>query len=710
MLNTGHIQEQQGDCVTAAMEEPAVQLEWPARDEAHEGFSDRVYQLASVIFQNHYVEKPAAQRLVNYGKRRGLTLPEVSDGEAQHAAYELAFNALKYQDLLENILLDSSFYLKQPLPDDQMSLVAVLLYDLKDRKFVLRKCDSGEFVKDVRDVELHLDRFAAKLAASLARWRIKHELVSIECMLPESVRIKQERASRLMLYAWVNSLKSSLDEVQSVLKRAGFSRVRSIGQLQGKTFCQDPHCEDILVFPSQMKAQLDCTSLLSNHNLVVQDKACCVGPNAACRLLQEAEKGDVLMAGCFSGLTVSHMASLISLKQKSSGHDKSTVFMCVGDRTGEQQEKIQQVVSAMGCKDVKLIPRDFHSVDTSEKRFQKVRLILLAPKSSLSAISNPIEFILRENGDTDLLQDLALGSIAKSKLESLVLQQKKDIDLAMQFPKILSVIYTTYSSHPEENEEVVRAVFEQARASGENSGSQTSLSPFSSPLDSEDQFFKLDPTEHSNGCFMAIFTREAPQDSKKSAADLSDATKTTAKSQRKKSQSSHSVRLRRREAKTNGSNTSIKKPSVASPKVKESAEVLLARITSRDSEKSQKIERLEKAKSWSHTVVRGHQLPLETMPKVKESSERVLPKSNSCEFKRSPKVEFCGKPSSWNKVVHPYPPLREEHKPAVISLPQVDFPALFPPHAHPRRIWSHFQQTQMNAFARKVLHSRSGGW
>uniref|UniRef100_A0A8C6U1V1 NOP2/Sun RNA methyltransferase family member 7 n=1 Tax=Neogobius melanostomus TaxID=47308 RepID=A0A8C6U1V1_9GOBI len=507
----------------------------------------------------------------------------------QRAAYELAFNALKYQELLETILLDSSFYLTQPLPDDQMSLVVVILYDLQERKFVPRKCDWDEFIKDVRDVELHLDRFASKFAASLARWRIKHELVSIECMLPENVRIKQERASSLMLYAWVNSLKSSLDEVHGVLGRAGFSRMRSIGQLQGKTYCQDPHCEDILVFPVQMKAQLDCTNLLSNHKLIVQDKACCVGPNAACRLLQEAKNGDVLMAGCFSGLTVSHTASLISLKQKSAGNDKSTVFMCVGDRTEAQRENLQRVVNTMGCKNVKLIPGDFHSLDRRSKQYQKVRVILLAPKSSLSAISNPMEFILQEDGDTDLLQDLARGSIAKSKLESLVLQQKKDIDHAMQFPKILSVIYTTYSSHPEENEEVVRAVFEQARACGENGGSQTSLSPFSSPLDSKDQFFKLDPTQHNNGCFMAIFTREAPHDVKDAAADLPADGKKTGKSQRKKSQSSHSVRLIRREAKTNGSSTSIKKTSVPSPKVKESAEVLLARITSRDSQKSRNL-------------------------------------------------------------------------------------------------------------------------
>uniref|UniRef100_A0A3B4AYF2 NOL1/NOP2/NSUN 5/7 ferredoxin-like domain-containing protein n=1 Tax=Periophthalmus magnuspinnatus TaxID=409849 RepID=A0A3B4AYF2_9GOBI len=244
--------------VTAEMEDNSEHLERTARGQTHEGFSDRVYLLASIVFQNSYLEKPAAQRLVNYGKERGLSLPEVTDDEMQRAAYKLAFNSLKCK---------YSFYLTQQL----MSLVVVMLYDFQDRKFVPRECENTDKdIKEVRDVELHLLRFKTKLAASLARWRIKHELLSIECMLPESVRIKQDRASSLMLYAWVNSLKSSVDEVQSVLERAGFSRVRSVGQLQGKTFCQDTHCEDLLVFPTLVRAHLEPTSLLSNHKLIVQ--------------------------------------------------------------------------------------------------------------------------------------------------------------------------------------------------------------------------------------------------------------------------------------------------------------------------------------------------------------------------------------------------------------------------------------------------------
>uniref|UniRef100_A0A3Q3RTJ0 NOP2/Sun RNA methyltransferase family member 7 n=1 Tax=Mastacembelus armatus TaxID=205130 RepID=A0A3Q3RTJ0_9TELE len=430
------------DTSTASSKDPTP-LDDPADSDIHaalpesqtigqgqRGFPDRVYLLASVIFQNNHLEKPAAHRLVNYGKDRGIPLPEVSDEEMQCTAYELAFNTFKYQELLENIMVHSRFYLTQPMPDDQMSLAVVILYDFQDRKFLPRKHKGKEeIIQEVRDVENYLLRFKTKLAASLACYRIKHHLLSIECILPESVKMKQERSKRLPLFTWVNTLKSSHDEVRHLLRSVGFSQVRSVEQLEGQTFCQDPHCGDILVFPAQRKAQLYSTKLLSDRKLIIQDKSCSLGPNAVCSVLPE--EGDVLMVGCFSALTVSHIASLIAEKHKAHSNNQPKVCVCVSDRTEAQREELQQAVFTMDCKNVKLIPEVFQSLNGFDKRLKKVCVILLTPKCSVSAVSNPVEMILQENGDTNLLQDLSQGSIAQSKLEALVAQQRKDIDHAL---------------------------------------------------------------------------------------------------------------------------------------------------------------------------------------------------------------------------------------------------------------------------------------
>ncbi|XP_078478731.1 LOW QUALITY PROTEIN: putative methyltransferase NSUN7, partial [Lampetra planeri] len=366
----------------------------------------------------------------------------------QCLSYELAFNALKYQDLLEDIMTGSCFYFIRHIPDGQKCLVAVMLYDFQDRNFLPRKWFGEDFIQEVRDVENYLIRFKTKLAASLARCRVKHNLSSIECFLPESVKVKQERSRCLPLYGWVNTLRSSLDEVQMVLKRVGFSQVESIGQLEGQTFCQDPHCGDLLVFPARQKAELYSSTLLSEYKLIIQDKSCSsLAPNVLRQLL--TDKGDVSY-------------------------------------------------------DVKQIPEDFQSLSSLDKRLEKVRAIMLTPRCSVSAVSNPVELILQENGDMNLLQDLSQGSVAQGKLEALVEQQKKDINHALTFPKVSVVVYSTRSSHLEENEEVVSSALKQAEAELE-----LSHCPFK-PDDTKEpgSFFNLKPSEQSNGCFVAALTRQ----------------------------------------------------------------------------------------------------------------------------------------------------------------------------------------------------------
>ena len=56
------------------------------------------------------------------------------------------------------------------------------------------------------------------------------------------------------------------------------------------------------------------------------------------------------MVGSFSGLTVSHTASLVAEKHKANSNIQATVYVCVSDRTDTQREELQQAVSAMGCK------------------------------------------------------------------------------------------------------------------------------------------------------------------------------------------------------------------------------------------------------------------------------------------------------------------------------------------------------------------------
>ncbi|KAK2904128.1 putative methyltransferase NSUN7 [Channa argus] len=669
---------------------PSAFPELQISGQCHLEFSDKVYLLASAIFQNNHMEKPAAHRLVNYGQERGIALPELKDEEMQRWAYELAFNTLKYQELLEDIMIDSGFYFTQPMEKEQMGLVAILLYDFQDRKFLPWEHKGEEnIIQEVREVKNILLRFKTKLAASLARCRIKHDVLSIECILPESVKIKQGRSSSLPLYAWVNTLRSSHDEVQSILKCAGFSEVNSVGELEGKTFCQDAHCRDILVFPAQMKAQLYFTKLISDYKLIIQDKACSLGPYAVCSELPE--EGDVLMVGCFSGLTVLHTASLIAEKRKSnSNHSQQTVYVCVSNLTDGQREELQQAISAMGCKNVKLISDVFQSLSGEDKRLQKVCIILLTPKCSLSAVSNPVEFILQENIDTDLLQDLSRGSLARSKLEALVAEQTKDIDHALKFPKVLAVVYTTCSSYSEENEEVVNRALDQAKGHSEQGGEakQANFRPGLHVFNSHNQaagseetgpFFMLEPSDHSNGCFLAVLTREPeikedPQEvlaraNAKGLLDKINCNQPTRKENHrqtkkmKKTSCTHpsqpqlSVTFQSKHKEMKGSNSTTWCGH---------HEFANRRLSSQGKPEALCLQGLKNTLTSSFSAYK---------PEKNTLTKRITPASQTV----ASTTTLLPAPPPTTPVVRPRRARQEELKPVVLVLPPVHFPQLFPP-------------------------------
>ncbi|NWU64145.1 NSUN7 methyltransferase, partial [Pterocles burchelli] len=235
------------------------------------GYCDSVYINAAKIFQGIRTKKPKDRTLVLYGDDSVFPMPTSKDEYPQRVSYELAFNALKYQDLLEEILLDSSVYPCQSIPDELTSLLVVMLYDLQDRKFQAREIfDEEEPVAEVQKIEHYLYSFRTKLAAALARCRIKHDALSIECILPETIRKQEQRASALPLCVWINTFKISLQDVFSNLEKKGFTRVESVSEFDHYTYCMDQHCHDVLLFPSSLKEELLNLDLFADYKLILQ--------------------------------------------------------------------------------------------------------------------------------------------------------------------------------------------------------------------------------------------------------------------------------------------------------------------------------------------------------------------------------------------------------------------------------------------------------
>ncbi|XP_051054291.1 putative methyltransferase NSUN7 isoform X1 [Phodopus roborovskii] len=467
-------------------------------------YPDSVYVMAANIFQGIRIEKSPDRVIIKYGNQPLPSWSQSEDESFQRLSYELAFSALKYQDILETMLIDSYIFPSTTIPDHLSSLIIVMLYDFQDRKFQPRVLpDNEESISEVQEVESLLNSFKTKLAAALARCRIKHDALSIYHILPETVRKQEQRASTLPLYAWINTGKISPEEVYYNLRRKGYSKVKSVLHLDDKVFAVDQHCYDVLIFPSHLKKDLVNIDLFKDYKLIFQDKSRSLAVHSVKALLNMDD--DILMVNMGSWYTVAHMSVLTN-------NNTSKIFVC-GIQSQDKDPELKKLFTKMGCQNIEILHETFVSIESKDHRLQNVKVILLLPRCSGLGVSNPVEFILNEHEDTGLLQDLSQGGSPKSKLEILAQQQYEQLTHAMKFAKAQAVVYCTCSVYTEENEAVVKKALEC-----QNQGVKVQpyrLSPPVLPLCSlkeiklsMDKFFRVEPSDVTNGCFLSILTRE----------------------------------------------------------------------------------------------------------------------------------------------------------------------------------------------------------
>ncbi|XP_009278444.1 PREDICTED: putative methyltransferase NSUN7 [Aptenodytes forsteri] len=478
------------------------------------GYHDSVYINAAKIFQGIHTEKRKDRILVRYGDDSVSPMLTFKDEYSQRVSYELAFNALKYQDLLEEILLDSCVYPCHSIPDELTSLLVVMLYDLQDRKFQAREIfDEEEPVAEVRKIEGYLHSFRTKLAAALARCRIKHDALSIEYILPETIRKQEQRASALPLCVWINTCKISLQDVFRDLEKKGFTRVETVSDFDRYTYCVDQHCHDVLFFPSSLKEELLNLDLFADCKLLLQDKSRSLAVHSARALLNPGD--DIIVAHIGSHLTIAHMSVLTN-------HSMSRIFVC-GVKSSAKAAELRNLFSHMGCKNIQLLHEDFTEIGPTDPRLQKAKVLLLLPQCSGLAVGNPIDFILNEHGDAGLLRDLFQGSVSEDKLSILAERQLNELMHAMKFNKVQAIVYCTCSVYPEENELVVKKALESGVEGNKVQPYRLTPPVFSTCSNSKTSteiFFKMEPSEISSGCFLAILARQKDSSEKVSVKDI----------------------------------------------------------------------------------------------------------------------------------------------------------------------------------------------
>lgn len=94
--------------------------------------------------------------------------------------------------------------------NEDSGLVMVMLCDFQSRKFQHRTPFPNETLDETAEqVEEALLQVKTRLNAALARHRIKAAAPSLDHLLPDAVRSKEELRSNMPMYVWVNQIKAS---------------------------------------------------------------------------------------------------------------------------------------------------------------------------------------------------------------------------------------------------------------------------------------------------------------------------------------------------------------------------------------------------------------------------------------------------------------------------------------------------------------------
>ena len=129
-------------------------------------------------------------------------------------------------------------------------------------------------------------KFAIKLAACLARMRIRESALTLGDTLSTEVRRQEKIRQSVPAYGWVNTFLEHSNLVPEQLNAMNIDFDKCTGLQEG-----------LLQFDSEFLNALEMSDLVKSNRLILVDSTTCIGPNVVSNLLNGEEDNDVLHAG-----------------------------------------------------------------------------------------------------------------------------------------------------------------------------------------------------------------------------------------------------------------------------------------------------------------------------------------------------------------------------------------------------------------------------
>ncbi|CAH1971251.1 unnamed protein product [Acanthoscelides obtectus] len=383
------------------------------------------------------------------------------DEQEMRRVYSLIYDVFRYKYVLNQALSDVRFYKAFPNLVNSAPHVWLLLFDLYHRQFQGRiEADAALAAKLFPDIGLTLVENAlwtkrVKLAAAVARLRIKHNALELSEMLPEHLRNEKviEFSKTNPVTCWVNCYK--VNDTQQLCKdiesKFNLKMVVDSKELKEHTFVWDRHCPQIIGFHSSMRDKVAKSDFVKEHKLIVQDKSFCLGPATFYKLVVDLElTGSVIQSHVNSPRTTAYLATLLARNERI----KRLMAFSAGNRKNEYERYFKD----LGMTNVVIFSDRLIDTPPDASYMEEVVAVFATPPNSYSAVVDPIDLVCSRGGDLSMLEVLTESGEtkeAKQRVSNILDEQKKTLRFAMSRPQIQFVLYETHSALDVENTRMV---------------------------------------------------------------------------------------------------------------------------------------------------------------------------------------------------------------------------------------------------------------
>ncbi|KAI6652266.1 28S rRNA (cytosine-C(5))-methyltransferase isoform X3-like [Oopsacas minuta] len=365
------------------------------------------YKIGGEILRKFIEKEGSLESLIFKSKFRNLKEKPLS---LKKRIFALVINTLKNYELIEKLIKYAKMDEILSIPIPHYSLV-LMTYDLLFRKAI---SGGGQWKREVL--------------------KYKNELRTQF----EAIRTSVTEATEIVIlprYVRVNTLMTTLEECQNVLKRENFI---FLGELKATTqfnkdftYFNDHTIPNLLVFSRNATKYLQ--PIVEKGYLIFQDKASCIPAH----ILAPAKNSVIIDACAAPGNKTSFLASLLNKTGKIYAFDIDK------HRLNEMKKNLKRWEATY----VEAIRHDFLKVKPSD--YTDVEYILVDPSCSGSGMANRVDQPIQDKSNE---LSMRLG-----KLQNFQVMALKH---ALSFPSVQKVVYSTCSIYQEENEMVVKEALE----------------------------------------------------------------------------------------------------------------------------------------------------------------------------------------------------------------------------------------------------------